>query len=43
MNRNNALKAAAMKGAIQTIENLITALEQQRKSMQQQLDNLLDG
>ncbi len=43
MNRNTALKAAAMKGAIQTIENLITALEQQRKSMQQQLDNLLDG
>lgn len=43
MNRNDALKAAAMKGAIQTIENLITALEQQRRSIQQQLDHLLDG
>jgi len=42
MNRSEALKAAAMKGAIQTIENLITALEQQRRSIQQQLDSLLD-
>lgn len=39
----NVLKAAELKGSVQTINKLISALEQQHENMQQQLDELLEG
>ena len=39
----NALKAAALEGSVQTLNNLISALEQQQEEMQQQIDELLEG
>jgi hypothetical protein len=41
MTRENALKAAALKGSIQTISKLIEALEQQQENMQRQLEGIL--
>ena len=43
MNRSDTLKAAALQGSIQTISKLIVALQQQLASMQQQLNELLEG
>jgi len=43
MTRETALKAAAMKGSIQTIGKLIEALEQQRQAIQAQLDAVLNA
>lgn len=39
----NMLKAAALKGSAQTINNLILALERQHENMQQQLDEMFEG
>lgn len=43
MVNGNILKAAALKGAVQTLNNLISVLEQQQDKMQQQIDGLLSG
>lgn len=41
MANRNVLKAAALKGSVQTLNNLISALEQQQGKMQQQIAELL--
>lgn len=43
MTRETALKAAAMKGSIETISRLIEALEQQRQAIQIQLDAVFNA
>lgn len=43
MTRENALKAAALKGSLQTISKLIEALEQQKQAISRQLDTLIQG